>query len=219
MVDGADRVALVCVRDSRRYGLQVLLKKAVAANGSENTRMSFPGCPVERDDRAVPALERCHGLTGDNAGRVLAPGMSRAHALGWWMAGVRCLLGTTGLLFAVEGAQRTRVLPTLSSAERRVPSHDAVALASYLVRQDFYCDLSRLHVFSRWTDPHTGGLQAFFLVRIPDALRFAGYVWREPDKVLVSWRRQKIHLDLPTFASLRFLTDFASCDILLNEYA
>ncbi len=181
--------------------------------------MSFPGCPVERDDRAVPVLERIHGLTGYRAARVLGPDAKGAHALGWWIAGVRCLLGSTGLLLAVEGVQRTRVQPTLSSSERRVAGRDAVTLASYLVRKKLHCDLSRLHVLSRWTDPHTGGLQVFLLVRVPDAFRCAGYVWREPDKALVSWRRQELHLEFPTFASLRCLADFVSCEVLLNEYA
>ncbi len=218
MPDGADRVALVCVRDNRRFGLQVLLNEAVADNGSENIRMLFPECAVERADRAVPALERCHGLTGHRAAQTLGSGTRGAHALGWWIAGVRCLLGDTGLLLAVEGAQRTPVRPILSPVERRVAGHEAAAFVSYLVRQEFYCDLGGLKVLSRWTDPCTGGLQVFFLVRIPDALRCARYVWREPDKVLLSWLREELRLDFPTFASLRCLADFASCETLLDEY-
>ena len=218
MHDGADRVTLVCVRDSQRAGLQVLLNEAVADNGSEDIRMLFPGCPVERGDRAVSALERCHGLTGDRAAQALGSGMKGPHALGWWIAGVRCLLGNTGLLPGVEGAQPTRLRPTLSSVERRAAGDEAVALISYLARQDVYCDLSCLRVLSRWTDPDTGGLQVFFLVQVPDVLRCAGYVWREPDKVLLSWLREELRLDFPTFASLRCLADFASSETLLSEY-
>ena len=124
MRDGADRVALVCVRDSQSSGLQVLLNEAVAGNGSESIRMLFPGCPVKGDDRAAPTLERCHGLTGDRAAQALGSGMKGPHALGWWIAGVRCLLANTGLLLAVEGAQHTRVRPSLSSVELRVAGVD-----------------------------------------------------------------------------------------------
>lgn len=217
MDDGNDRVTLVCVRDSRRHGLEVLLQETLAGNGSEN-RMSFPGCPVEDDDCALPVLERCYVSTG-NAGRgALGRDMRHAHDLGWRIAGVRCLLGNTGLLFAASGAQRRPELQRLSSAERQAVSHNAKALTSYLAQRDLYCDLNRLHLLSRWADSHDGRLEALLLVQVPDRLRFAGYVWRDPGKVLVSWRRRELLFDFSTFLSLRSLSDFTSCEFLLAEY-
>lgn len=219
MDDGADRVALVCARDNRRLGLQVLLREDAAGDDGSATRLSFPVGRVEEGDHAVSSLDRCCGMTGDHARRALGHGVSSAKALGYWVAGARLLLTTTRLLFAVKGAQGAPVPQTLSYRERPLPGRDAKALASHLARHDLYCDLDRLCFFSRWTDPHARTAVGFFLVRIPDDLRVAAHVWRAPDKVLIGWRKQEFHLDFPTFSSLRMLADFSSCDALFSEYA
>ena len=145
--------------------------------------------------------------------------MKPALALGHWVAGVRVLLGATGVLFAVEGARRGPVRQTLSSRVRRPPARDALQLAAYLVRQDPHCDLTRLHFFSRWTHIRTGSVKGIVLVQVPEDVRVAGFVWRVPEKAALLWRNQELSLDFATFSSLRFLTDFSSCDALLSEYA
>lgn len=42
MDDGADRVALVCVRDNQRFGLQVLLREDVAGRAARQPGCLFP---------------------------------------------------------------------------------------------------------------------------------------------------------------------------------
>lgn len=218
MVEQGARVALVAVRDSRRFGLQVLLRADVAAAGAEKGRMSLPCGVVEKGDRAAFALERCHGLAGGEARRLIGYEMKPAHALGHWVAAARVLLTATGLLFAVKGRQRASAPQTLPSRKRRLCGQDAPALAAYLARQDLYHDISRLHFFSRWIDTRTGCAHTFFLVHVPNDVRVTGMLWRAPEKLLMSWRSQELHLDFASFASLRILTDFASCDALLSEY-
>lgn len=218
MDDDTDRVALVCVRDSRRFGLQVLLRRDTAVGDDEALRLSFPGGRVEEDDHAATTLERCCGMAGDQARRALGHGVTPAEALGYWVAGARVLLSATGFLFAVKGDQGASVQRTLSARERGFLGRDAWALASCLTRHDLYCDLSRLRFFSRWTDRPSRTAQGFFLVRIPDNGRVAGRVWHAPDKILIGWCNREVHLDFPTFASLRILADFSSCDVLFSEY-
>ena len=169
----ADRVALVCVRDSRRFGLQVLLRPDAA----KRTGVLFLEGEVEDRDRVAAALGHCHGRTGNEAQRFLGHDMSPKRALGFWAASVRVLATATGV-----------------------------------------CDLSRSGFFSRWVDPDSGGVTGFFLVHLPETVDADGFAWQAPETALLRWRDGGLSLDFPTFACLRILTDFSSCDSLLSEY-
>ena len=216
MPDGADRVALVCVRDSRRYGLQVLLRRDAAA--ATEDRRWFPEGDVEAGDYSPPVLERCYGLTGTVACRLLGHGMTPALALGSWVAAVRVLYAATRILYTVEGTCRTRIPRALRLCGCRSLDHGAPELAANLRRQDLFFDLSRLLVFSRWSG-FDAGVNRFFLTRLPEDIGVAGFVWRRPERVLTLWRDQGLSLDFSTFSSLRSLSDFSSCAALLSEYA
>ncbi|MDE0214875.1 MAG: hypothetical protein OXN22_12410 [Deltaproteobacteria bacterium] len=215
MGDGTDRVAVVCVRDSRRYGLQVLLSRDAAAGCEDPTW--FSEGDVETSDHSPEVLERCYGLTGVEACRLLGHGMTPAPALGCWVAAVRVLYAATRVLYAVEGRHRTRVPRVLRLRGRRSPHHAAPELASYLTGQNCFFDLTRLLVFSRWNGAGTG-VKRFFLASLPDDIRVAGFVWLRPEGLLTRWRDQGLSLDFSTFISLRSLSDFSSCAAVLSEY-
>ncbi len=217
MDDGADRVALVCVRDSRRHGLQVLLREDAAGAGPEKGGRSFPAGSVVEQDHAVSVLERCRGVTGDQAQRWLGHDMSPARALGFWVAGVRLLLAATGVLSAVKGARQAAVRLRVGYPERGRLG-DALELAAFLARRELDCDLRRLLFFSRWVDPDTGAAKGFFLAHLPERVRGTGFLWHAPEEALLFWRDRGLHLDFQTFACLRTLTDFSSCGRLLSEY-
>jgi len=93
-----------------------------------------------------------------------------------------------------------------------------VDFADFLAREKLSCDLGRLCFFTHWVAPDSGDARRFFLVRVPDDLRSPGSVWHAPDKALLLWRDGALSLDFATFACLRILTDFSSCDSLLSEY-
>ena len=218
MGDGADRVALVCVRDSRRFGLQVLSRYGAAASGAGSGSLAFPRDRIDDGDHAAPTLERCHDLTGARACRLLGSRMTPAYAMGCWVAAARVLLAATGLVFAVEEDHRTPVQRRVSRRERQAVSGSGLDFANFLVREQLYCDLGRLSFFTQWFDPGSGAATRFFLVKVPDDLRSPGWVWHVPEKTLVLWRNGGVLLDFETFACLRTLTDFYSCDSLLSEY-
>ena len=209
-------MAPVCVRDSQRSGLQVLLRQDAAVAGEGRTW--FPEADVEAGDYSPSVLERCYGLTGMEACRRLGHGMTPAPALGCWVAAVRVLYATTGILYAVDGGHRARVPRVLCLRGCRSLDHAAPELAAYLRRQDLCFDLSRLLVFSRWSGIGPGTAKRFFLARLPEDSRVAGFAWHRPEKVLTLWRDQSLSLDFSTFSSLRSLFDFSSSVALLSEY-
>lgn len=217
MDDGADRVALVCVRDSRRRGLQVLLREDAAGAGAEMGGWSFPAGSVVEQDHAVSVLERCRGVTEDQAQRWLGHDRSPARALGFWVAGVRLLLAATGVLPVVQGARPAATRLRIGSRDRGGLG-DALDIAAFLARQELDCDLRRLRFFSRWLDPDTGAAKGFFLAHLPERVRGPGFIWHAPEAALLFWRDRGLRLDFQTFAGLRTLTDFSSCDHLLSEY-
>jgi len=218
MGDSADRVALVCVRDSRRFGLQVLSRPgdAAAAPGSRN--LSFPGDRIDSADHGARTLRRCHDLAEAEAARLLGHGMTPARAMGCWVAAARVLLAATGLVFAVEGERRTPVRRRVPARTRRALSASGRDFADFLIREQLYCDPGRLLFFTQWVDPGSGRATRFFLVKVPDGLRSPGAVWHVPEEALLLWRDGELLLDFETFACLRILTDFSSCDSLLSEY-
>ncbi len=216
MNDGADRVALVCVRDSRRYGLQVLLGTD-SRGGGRRAGVWLPEDRVERQDRAAVVRERCHGLTGGDARYRLGHDLSPARALGLWAAGIRVLLVSTGVLPAVPGAGHAPVRRIVRARERR-GLNDALALAGHAVRRDLRYDLGALRFFSNWLDSDRATVTGFFLVHLPERVRLTGFQWQEPEPTLLGWHDRGLSLDFQTFACLRTLTDFSSCDSLLSEY-
>lgn len=218
MVDRGDRVALVAVRDSRRFGLQVLSTSTAPAPAIGSGHLSFPRDRIDSGDHAAATLQRCHGLAGANARRLLGHEMTSTYAMGCWVAATRVLLAATGLLFAVKGEPRTPVQRRVPPRERRPVSGSGLDFANFLVREQLHCDLGRLFFFTQWVDPGSGGATRFFLVNIPGDLRSPGAVWHAPDRALLSCRDGDLPLDFETFACLRILTDFSSCHSLLSEY-
>ncbi len=217
MGDGADRVALVCVRDSQHHGIQVLLRSEIAF--AEEDGAWFPEGDVKPDDHASPVLERCHGLTGRGARSFRGHGMRPTRGLGHWVAAMRVLLEVTGVLFLVYGTSREPVRETLASHGHRPSGQRALELAAYLKTQDLYADLTRLLLFSTWTGARPGTMKGLFLARVPEHIRADGFVWCQPEAALLSWRKQRgSSLDFPTFGTLRSLSDFSSVASLLAEY-
>ncbi len=218
MDDGTDRVALVCVRDSRRFGLQVLSRPMAAAAGPGSRDLSFPGDRMDGGDRAARTLRRCHDLTGAKAHRLLGYEKTPAYAMGCWVAAARVLLAATGLVLAVKGDRRTPVQRRVPPRQRQAPSGSGADFADFLFREQLHCDLGRLFFFTQWVDLGSDHVTRFFLVDIPGDFRIGGAVWHVPEKALLLWRDGDLLLDFETFACLRTLTDFSSCDSLLSEY-
>ncbi len=214
MPDGADRVALLCVRNSRRFGLQVLLRSEAAATDAGKDGVSFPEGKVEERDYAAATLKRCRGLTAAEAQHRLGRDMGPARALGFWTAGARVLLSATGVLFGVAGTQRAPAVLRARSGLKDTPD-----LGAFMERRALHCDLSRLLFFAKWVNPGSGAARTFLLVQLPERARAAGFAWHVPEKALLHWRDRALPLDFHTFACLRVLTDFSSCDSLLAEYA
>ncbi len=189
-----------------------------AAAGPGSRDLSFPGDRIDSGDHAPRTLRRCHGLTSATAHRLLGHEKTPAHAMGCWVAAARVLLAATGLVFAVEGERRTPLQRRVTPRERRFLSLGGPAFGDFLVREQLHCDLGRLFFFTQWVDPGSGCATRFFLVNVPGDLRIGGVVWHVPEKALLLWRDGDLLLDFETFACLRTLTDFSSCDSLLSEY-
>lgn len=215
-----DRVGLVAVRDSGRFGLQVLLSQSSAVTGPAGTEnLSLPAGRIDSGDHAQATLRRCCNLAATKAQRLLGSGMTPTYAIGSWVAAARVLLAATGLLFAVKGGNGTPVQRRVPARERHALSGRGVDFADFLIREQLHCDLGRLYFFTQWIAPGSGDTTRFFLVKVPDDLRNVGSVWHAPDKALLRWRDGALILDFATFACLRILTDFSSCDSLLSEYS
>ena len=104
-----------------------------------------------------------------------------------------------------------------SPTRKRLGVHVRRSGFSSRVLPDVSFDLTRLLVFSRWSGIDAG-VNRFFPARLPEDVRVAGFGWRRLERILTLWRDQGLSLDFSTFSSLRSLSDFSSCAVLLSEY-
>src|SRR5919112_4715640 len=65
----------------------------------------FPGGAVHRDDYSSKVLERCRGLSADDARRILGTDGNANQALGHWVAVVRELFEEVGVLLCLTESE------------------------------------------------------------------------------------------------------------------
>lgn len=177
-------------------------------------------------------IERCAGLDGDRARRIVGAQFRPGEAVGLWIAGVRELFEEIGVLLAVEETGAVLELDSKRAVRlrrmRQALLRGATDFPNALESEHLRCDLSRLAYFSHWQTP--GQVPArfdtyFFLAVMPDnqtplptSDEVAPSLWLTPDRALRLFGRGELPMIFPTFAALRTLADFDSLDSVWKEY-
>lgn len=192
----------------------------------------YPGGTLRKGDSSARLIERCAGLSAEQARKVVGAQFRPADALGLWIAGVRELFEEVGLLLAVEESGDPLVMTSERSAclaaKRRALLEQSTDFSGVLKSAALRCDLSRLAYFSHWQTPAQVSARFdtyFFLALMPDdqtplaaSYEVAHSLWLTPDRALELFSRGELPMIFPTFACLRTLADFDSLDGLLKEY-
>lgn len=192
----------------------------------------YPGGTVRKDDYAPVMLERCVGLTPQQAQKVIGARFSPQQAFGLWVAAVREVFEEVGVLFAVEESGR-QFSPGPEGAHRLGQMHrqmlgKSLGFLALLETEGLRCDLSTLAYFSYWQTPAKFSMRfdtRFFIAPLPPkqtplatSYEVAHSLWITPDRAMQLFAAGELPMIFPTFAALRKLADFETLKSVFEEF-
>src|SRR3989337_1677357 len=101
MVQPRNASTVVLLRPGDNGDFEILLTRRPAEMKFLGGYYVFPGGTVHQDDYSSQVLERCRGLSANDARRILGSGDDAKQALGHWVAVARELFEEVGVLLCV----------------------------------------------------------------------------------------------------------------------
>jgi 8-oxo-dGTP pyrophosphatase MutT (NUDIX family) len=201
-------------------GVDVFMMRRTA-NASFGAGMYvFPGGRVDDVDRAAEIERFCDGLDDVEASRQL--GLD-AGGLAYWVASVRECFEEAGILLAVtrDGS------PLSIGGDDRHAVHDgSLSMVDLCRRDDLILDLSTTQYVDHWITP-VGERRRFdtrfFVTEAPhgqeglhDDKETVDSLWVRPEDALRMERDGELMMMPPTIKNLRWLSEFASADAVVD---
>jgi 8-oxo-dGTP pyrophosphatase MutT (NUDIX family) len=135
----------------------------------------FPGGTVHGDDYSSKVLERCRGLSADDAARILGNHDNANQALGHWVAVVRELFEEVGVLLCLTESGTELDLRDPGVKDRIELKRQAIVkkesdFGAFLQSENLLCDLSRAVYFDHWVTPEIYSMRFdthFYIAKLP----------------------------------------------------
>lgn len=193
----------------------------------------FPGGTVHEADCAESMLQRCRGLSGVEARRLLGNRHEPPEALGHWVAVVRELFEEVGILLCVsekggpfiprESTERERIeLARRAIVQRKLDFGDLMRAES------LFCDLSQIIYFDHWVTPAIYSMRfdtRFYIAALPPhqeplarSEEVTDSLWIAPDAALERMDRRELPILPPTTTVLDRLARLATWRRLRQEF-
>lgn len=228
-----------------RQAATVVLLRRAASNGFEvfltrrpdnmpflGGMYCYPGGRVNKEDCMPAMIERCIGVTPNQARKIIGAQFSPPEALGLWVAAVRELFEEVGVLLAVDekGRNLSGVAP---QAERLSVKHERLIAKSLdflalLKSEGLRCNLRTLAPFSYWQTPAQFSTRfdtRFFIAALPEgqvpmatSYEVAHSLWLTPERAMKLFADKQLPMIFPTFAALRTLADFPTLESVFQEF-
>jgi 8-oxo-dGTP pyrophosphatase MutT (NUDIX family) len=223
---------VILLRRGEPKGFEVLLTRRPETMPFLGGMYCYPGGSVRKPDSAARMIDRCSGLTREQARKTIGAQLSPSDAMGFWVGAVRELFEEGGVLLAVEESGSPFVLDSARAA-RLVQKHagllnKSLDFVSLLESEKLCCDLGSLAYFSHWQTPAQASIRfdtRFFLAVLPgDQIPFftseevVHSLWITPDRALKLFERGELPMIFPTFASLRTLADYDTLESVLKDF-
>jgi len=233
MVHPRHASTVVLARPDEQGGFEILLTRRPEQMRFLGGFYVFPGGTVHASDCAPQALERCRGLSGDVAQRILGGGHSVEVALGHWVAAVRELFEEVGVLLCDTESGSPLQLDNDEARKRIEQKRRAIVknrleIGGFLESENLICDLSRTTYFDHWVTPEIYPMRfdtRFYLAAMPPhqrALRrseeVTDAVWMTPEEALTRNHRRDFPLIPPTTTVLQNLSRYSSWERLRAEF-
>lgn len=193
----------------------------------------FPGGTVHEDDYSARTLERCRGLSGEAAAKILGGRHRDEEALGHWVAVARELFEEVGILLCMnEGGEGVDASDAGTrrrfETKRRAIVAKQLDFGAFLESENLFCDLSRAVYFDHWVTPEIYSMRfdtRFYVAMLPSgqtALERSEEVthslWLRPEDAMARIHRGDFPILPPTTTVLQNLARLSSWDRLRGEF-
>ena len=193
----------------------------------------FPGGTVHAADYSPKILERCRGVSGEQAQKILAGNHNREEALGHWVAVVRELFEEVGVLLCVneKGEAIQFNNPTenrrIELARRAIVAGDT-DFGNFLQSENLFCDLTKTQYFDHWVTPEIYSMRfdtRFYVAVLPAAQSALTHseevthsLWIKAGTALARMDRRDFPILPPTTTVLQRLARISGWDRLRSEF-
>lgn len=213
-------------------GFEVLIVLRSSGNTFVPRSYVFPGGKVEDEDCLQGMEDFCGEFDATRAQDTLDDMPLPEKALGIWVAAVREMFEEVGLLFARRGDgsflsfDSDGINRRFLSYRERVHSGELL-FAEMLQREGLTLALDRLHYYSHWITPELSPIRydtRFFIAEAPpdqeaihDGDELTGHVWLTPEEAIEGYRKQRLHMVVPTIVTLEELCRFETIDDVVES--
>jgi 8-oxo-dGTP pyrophosphatase MutT (NUDIX family) len=224
---------VVLLRPDEKGSFEILLTRRPPEMRFLGGFYVFPGGTVHTEDYSARILERCRGLSGNQARYVLGNRHDPQMALGHWVAAIRELFEEVGVLLCESESGATINLRDETTKERfeikrQAIVSDALAFGEFLESEGLYCDLSRLVYFFHRVTPEIYSMRfdtRFYLAALPAhqmplarSEEVTHSLWIKPAAALSQVDRYDFPILPPTTTVLGDLAEIGSWESLRAKY-
>jgi len=223
---------VILLRPAQARGFEVFLTRRPDGMPFLGGMYCYPGGTVSEADCRATMIARTVGRTPEQIRQIIDAAFTSEKAIGPWIAAVREVFEEVGVLLAAD-AQGGKMSMSPERAARLVQYHEelskkTLSFAALLEREQLYCDLASMSLFSTWQTPAQFAMRfdtRFFLAvlppgqtPLPTSYEVAHSIWLTPDRAMHLFSRNELPMIFPTFASLRTLADFDTLESVLSEF-
>jgi 8-oxo-dGTP pyrophosphatase MutT (NUDIX family) len=193
----------------------------------------FPGGTVHKDDYSASVLERCRGLSENDAQKILGHRHEPHLALGHWVAAIRELFEEVGLLLcelrsgeAIELSDETR--RAKFETKRQAIVRGKLGFGEFLEAEELWCNLSRMIYFFHRVTPEIYSMRfdtRFYLAPLPEhqtplsrSEEVTDSLWIKPAQALSRVYDNDMPILPPTTTVLEDLAEIETWDELRARY-
>ena len=193
----------------------------------------FPGGAVHKDDYSAKALERCRGLSANDAQKILGNRHEPELALGHWIAGIRELFEEVGVLLCeAQSGEPIEVLDDVTKAKfetkRQAIVRRKLSFGEFLESEGLWCDLSRIIYFFHRVTPEFYPIRfdtRFYLAALPAhqtplsrSEEVTHSLWIKPAEALLEVFHNDFPVLPPTTTVLESLAEITTWNELCSRF-
>ena len=224
---------VVLVRRDGNGGFEVLLTRRPAEMRFLGGFYVFPGGTVHADDYCPAVLQRCRGLSGVDAQKILDNCHTAEVALGHWVAVFRELFEEVGILLCVSDAGDPISLNDEDvngriELGRQAIVHKKLSFGAFLQSENLFCDLTKGIYFDHWVTPDIYSMRfdtRFYIAHLPahqvplaSSEEVTHSLWIKPRDALTRMHRQDFPILPPTTTVLQNLARLGTWERLRDEF-
>lgn len=224
---------VVLVRPDKNDGFEVLLTRRPEEMRFLGGFYVFPGGTVHVSDYSAPILQRCRGISGQQARRMLGSHYEPDEALGHWVAVVRELFEEVGVLLCVDEngtAIDVGDPPVKKRIEhaRQAIVREQLDFGDFLDAENLFCDLTKTNYFDHWVTPEIYSMRfdtRFYISVLPAAQsalnrseEVTHSLWIKAGAALARMDRRDFPILPPTTTVLQRLSRLSTWDQLRTEF-